>query len=57
MTKMLTTEQWQQLGARRHLQPFTDFGDYAKKPGRIINRAEHIYIYDTDGNKSIDAMF
>lgn len=42
MTKMLTTEQWQQLDARRHLHPFTDLGDYAKKPGRIISRAEHI---------------
>ena len=56
MTKMRTTEQWQQLDARRHLHPFTDFGDYAKKPGRIINRAEHIYIHDTDGNKFLDAM-
>jgi putrescine aminotransferase len=56
MTKMRTTEQWQQLDARRHLHPFTDFGDYAKKPGRIINHAEHIYIQDTDGNKLLDAM-
>ena len=51
-----TTEQWQQLDSQRHLHPFTDFNAYASKPGRVINRAEHIYIYDTDGNQLLDAM-
>ncbi|MDB9998953.1 aspartate aminotransferase family protein [Porticoccaceae bacterium] len=51
-----TTEQWQALDTKSHLHPFTDFNGYAKKPGRIINRAEHIYIYDTDGTEFLDAM-
>jgi putrescine aminotransferase len=56
MTKNRTTQQWQELDAQRHLHPFTDFNQYAKKPGRIINRAEHIYIYDTDNNQMLDGM-
>jgi putrescine aminotransferase len=38
------------------LHPFTDFRDYAANGGRIVSRAEHIYIYDSDGNKIQDAM-
>ncbi|MDG2502186.1 MAG: aspartate aminotransferase family protein [Porticoccaceae bacterium] len=56
MTSTRTTEQWQALDTQRHLHPFTDFNNYAKKPGRIISRAEHIYIYDTDGTEFLDAM-
>ena len=36
--------------------PLLTLMSYAKKPGRIINRAEHIYIYDTDGTEFLDAM-
>ena len=56
MNKIRTTAEWQRLDADRHLHPFTDFGDYQRNPGRIIDRAEHIYIYDTDGNQMLDAM-
>lgn len=56
MNSTRTTAQWQQLDTQRHLHPFTDFNEYAQKPGRVINRAEHIYIHDTDGNKMLDAM-
>ena len=56
MTSTRTTKQWQALDTQRHLHPFTDFNSYAKKPGRIISRAEHIYIYDTDGTEFLDAM-
>ena len=41
---------------QHHLHPFTDFRDYAANGGRIVSRAEHIYIYDSDGNKIQDAM-
>ena len=56
MNKIRTTAEWQKLDSTRHLHPFTDLGDYQRNPGRIIDRAEHIYIYDTDGNKMLDAM-
>lgn len=44
------------LDRSHHFHPFTDLRDYAANGGRIVNRAEHIYIYDTDGNKLLDGM-
>jgi len=52
----LETNQLRQLDQQHHLHPFTDFRDYAANGGRIVSRAEHIYIYDSDGNKIQDAM-
>lgn len=45
-----------ELDRSHHFHPFTDLRDYAASGGRIVNRAEHIYIYDTDGNKLLDGM-
>ena len=56
MSKARTTKQWQRLDTQNHLHPFTDYHAYNQKPGRVINRAEHIYIYDTDNNQIMDAM-
>ena len=56
MSKARTTKQWQRLDTQSHLHPFTDYHAYNQKPGRVINRAEHIYIYDTDDNQIMDAM-
>ena len=39
-----------------HLHPFTNFKDHADKGGRIVARAEHIYIYDSDGHRMLDGM-
>ena len=50
------THQLQQLDQAHHLHPFTDLQDYSKKGGRIVSRAEHIYIYDSDGHKMLDGM-
>ena len=44
------------LDRSHHFHPFTDLRDYATHGGRIVNRAEHIYIYDTDGHKMLDGM-
>ena len=56
MSKTRTTAQWQDLDTQNHLHPFTDYHAYNQKPGRVINRAEHIYIFDTDDNQMLDAM-
>ncbi|MCH1601345.1 MAG: aminotransferase [Luminiphilus sp.] len=56
MNATLETTQLRQLDQQHHLHPFTDFRDYAANGGRIVSRAEHIYIYDSDGNKIQDAM-
>lgn len=50
------TSYWQDLDKAHHLHPFTDFQQYRKTGGRIFNKAEHIYIYDTDGNQILDGM-
>lgn len=51
-----TTEEWQALDRAAHLHPFTDLSDHAARGGRIISRAEHVYIYDSDGNQFLDGM-
>ena len=56
MTTSMDTATLRQLDQSHHLHPFTDFGNYAKEGGRIISRAEHIYIYDSDGNAMLDGM-
>ncbi|ROS01466.1 putrescine aminotransferase [Sinobacterium caligoides] len=55
MTKV-TTAQLQQFDRAHHLHPFTDFKQYQKQGGRIVSRAEHIYIYDHDGQQILDGM-
>ena len=44
------------LDAKHHIHPFTDHKEMYKNGARIITRAENIYIYDSDGNKYLDAM-
>ena len=56
MTATLDTQALKQLDQAHHLHPFTDFEDYAQHGGRIVSRAEHVYIYDSDGNKIQDGM-
>ena len=51
-----TTADWQAADAAHYLHPFTDFKSLAAKGSRVIDRAENIYLWDTDGNKILDAM-
>lgn len=51
-----TTRTLQQLDRQHHLHPFTDFQEYANHPGRIISKAEGIFIEDSDGNRILDGM-
>jgi putrescine aminotransferase len=50
------TSSLQALDQSHHLHPFTDLQAYSKEGGRIISRAEHIYIYDSQGNQILDGM-
>jgi putrescine aminotransferase len=56
VTSRLDTATLKNLDRAHHLHPFTDFQDYAHQGGRIISRAEHVYIFDSDGNKIQDGM-
>ena len=50
------TETLKLLDRNHHLHPFTDLNEYSKTGGRIVSRAEHIYIYDSDGKQILDGM-
>lgn len=56
MTNKLTLEQLQALDAAHHLHPFTDAGSINKNGTRVIERAEGVYLYDTEGNQYLDGM-
>ena len=51
-----TTQQWQNADAAHFLHPFTDFQSLARKGSRIIERADNIYLWDSDGHKILDGM-
>ena len=51
-----TTKEWQAADAAHFLHPFTDFQALAKKGSRVITRADNIYLWDSEGQKILDAM-
>ncbi|UCG72725.1 MAG: aspartate aminotransferase family protein [Chromatiales bacterium] len=50
------TSDWQARDQRHYLHPFTDYRDLGTKGSRIIERADGVYIWDTDGNRILDGM-
>ena len=56
MNTAVDTASLRKLDQSHHLHPFTDFHDYAEHGGRIFSKAEHIYIYDSEGHKMLDGM-
>jgi putrescine aminotransferase len=51
-----STQDWQAADSRHFLHPFTDFAALAQKGSRIIERGEGIYLWDTEGQRILDAM-
>lgn len=49
-------QDWQDLDKDHYLHPFTDHKELHKKRSRIITRGEGSYIFDADGNKTLDGM-
>lgn len=56
MNTSVETTRLQSLDRAHHLHPFTDFHSYAAEGGRIFNRAEGVFIYDSDNNAMLDGM-
>lgn len=54
--KDLSSDHLKELDRTKHLHPFTDYAQYARTGGRIYERAEGIYVYDTDGHQLLDGM-
>ena len=51
-----TTTALRQMDQSHHLHPFTDLHEYAQHGGRIVSKAEHIYITDSEGHQMLDGM-
>ena len=56
LTPSRTTQEWQAADSAHYLHPFTDHKSLASKGSRVIERADNIYLWDTDGHRILDAM-
>ncbi|MHB1198860.1 MAG: aspartate aminotransferase family protein [Polaromonas sp.] len=56
MNSVVDTAAIQALDTAHFLHPFTDFKDLAALGARIITRGDGIYVWDSKGNKLLDAM-
>jgi putrescine aminotransferase len=54
--RTLSTLEVQALDSAHFIHPFTDHADLATRGARVITRAEDIYIWDSEGQKCLDAM-
>ncbi len=52
----LSTAEIQRLDSAHFLHPFTDFKALAAKGSRVMERAEGVYVWDSEGKKIFDAM-
>ncbi|MCG6656486.1 aspartate aminotransferase family protein [Halomonas campisalis] len=52
----MNTRDYQALDRAHHLHPFTDFKALGEEGSRIIERAEGVYIYDSEGHRILDGM-
>ena len=50
------TSKFQSVDSKFHLHPFTDTKHLRSVGSRIITAADGIYVWDSDGNRIIDAM-
>jgi putrescine aminotransferase len=46
----------QALDSAHFIHPFTDHGELATRGSRVITRADNIYVWDSEGNRLLDAM-
>jgi putrescine aminotransferase len=46
----------QALDSAHFIHPFTDHGDLATHGSRVIVKADNIYVWDSEGNRMLDAM-
>ena len=53
---MTNTKEIQAIDSAHYLHPFTDHKSLAEKGARIITKSEGIYIWDSHGEKILDAM-
>jgi putrescine aminotransferase len=54
--QLMNTKDIQAQDSAHFIHPFTDHGDLATRGARVITRAEGIYVWDSEGEKMLDAM-
>ena len=54
--KQYTTAEIQQLDTAHYLHPFTDFKSLASTGSRVMVKGDGIYIWDSEGKRSLDGM-
>ncbi|PTQ73883.1 aspartate aminotransferase family protein [Pseudomonas sp. GV071] len=55
-TKNPQTREWQALSADHHFAPFSDYKQLKEVGPRIVTKADGVYVWDSEGNKILDAM-
>ena len=51
-----TTTHWQTIDREHHIHPFTQQKEWAEAGSRVITKAEGTYLYDSEGNRILDAF-
>ena len=55
-SQALSTRDIQDMDSAHFIHPFTDHGDLATRGARVIVKSEGIYVWDSEGEKMLDAM-
>ena len=56
MARDFDTKRLQALDSAHFLHPFTDHKALIGQGARVITRADGVYVWDSDGNRYLDAM-
>ena len=55
-SEKLSSAKLKEMDRATLLHPFTNYQQYAKTGGRVVTRAEHIYVTDSDNKQLLDGM-
>ena len=56
MNSLVDTSYIQALDSAHFLHPFTDFKELNARGARVMTEAKDIYVWDSEGNRVLDAM-
>ncbi len=56
MNSLVDTSHIQAMDSAHFLHPFTDFKDLNARGARVMTEAKDIYVWDSEGNRVLDAM-
>ena len=56
MNSLVDTGHIQALDSAHFLHPFTDFKELNARGARVMTEAKDIYVWDSEGNRVLDAM-